>query len=165
MLLSPRWQRGRQADPPADKDYSDPGSVNDHPVDLVEAGYDYYSSLATSVENCIRKIGKRVWDTISPLNYKDFVSVMNNPLSWFNPESEELKVLAAGMELVFNAVGSNTGKTILQMVDITPESLLEQTPIDLIDSLVHYELLIFRKEPPEVADLSLIWMNVGFAPW
>lgn len=142
-----------------------PKDANSPDDEAISQTYDGYNEVADSTEKAIRALGSRVWGVLGGLNYADFTSVVNNTLAWYNPDGAILQVLCNGLQSVINALGENTGSGILQMVDITPDSVTGQTPVDLVDALVKYGLLHFRKEPREVADLALIWMNTGFAPW
>ena len=145
---------------------TDEGMLPDEtPVDMVAAGYDFYDALGQSLEDHIREIGRLVWSVMGPLNFKDFTSLMYKPLSAFNPDQTKVKQIAHGLTLVVNAIGNKLGNGILQMTDIDADYILTQTPADLVNSLAQYNLLTFNKAPSEIAEVALIWMNVGFEPW
>jgi len=146
---------------PADEEML-PGET---PVDMVAFGYDYYDTIGRSLEDHIREIGSLVWSVMGPLNFKDFTSLMYKPLSAFNPDQAKVKQIAHGLSLVINAIGNKQGSGILQMTDVDADFILTQTPADLVDSLVQYNLLTYNKAPSEIAEVALIWMNVGFEPW
>jgi|GEM_PF-4902570 len=142
-----------------------PKDANAPSDEAISQTYDGYNEVADTTEQAIRALGSRVWGVLGGLNYADFASVVNNTLAWYSPDEAAVQVLCNGLQSVFNALGENTGSGVLQMIGITPDSVTGQTPVDLVDTLVRYGLLHFRKEPREVADLALIWMNTGFAPW
>jgi uncharacterized protein DUF4157 len=130
-----------------------------------ENTYDGYRYVADTTESKIRALGSLVWKALGGLNYADFNASVNNPLSAYNPDADTLQLLCNGMGTILKAFGENKGLDRFAVMDLTPEFIASQTPLYLIDTLAQYDLLHFRKSPKEIADLALVWMNVGFAPW